>query len=97
MTKLIQILTDTKDPRKYTFAGKHKPLLDEVEMARKAVSFMRGIIEDCMYDDSLSEDDFNLVEYIRLILADNMEETVGKANYYAREANRILAEGEIGN
>lgn len=91
---LIQVI-DTKDPRKFTFKSKHIPLLEEVEMSRKAVSFMRGLVEECLHDDSLSEEEFNLIEYIRLTLADNMEQAVDKANYYAREANRVLTEDEV--
>ena len=91
---IIQVIQDCKDPRKYTFAGRHQPLLDEVEMARSAVSFMRGIIEDCLHDDSLSEGDFNLMEYIRIVLSENQQDSIDKANYFAREANRILTDGE---
>lgn len=88
--KLITII-ETKDPRRITFLNKFQPLVDDVDMAIQSVSFMRGIIEDSLHDAELTDDEFNLLEYIRLALADNLDGTIDKANYYAREANRVLS------
>lgn len=92
---IIEII-DTKDPRALTFKHRHQPLRDEIHQAIQAVNFMRGVIEDSLQDDDLTSDEYVLFEYVRSVLADNLDSVIEKSNFFAIEANSVLEETESG-
>lgn len=92
---IIEII-DTKDPRALTFKHRHKPLRAQIHQAIQAVNFMRGVIEDSLEDDNLTDEEFDLFAYVRNVLADNLDSVIEKSNFFAIEANRVLEETESG-
>lgn len=89
--KLINII-DSKNPQRFTFSHNHQAITDEVDRAMQAVAFILGVMEDAVKDEDLTDEEFNQLEYIRIALSQNRDEVIEKANYYAREVNKLLSE-----